>query len=202
MTARPGIHLITPPVDDVAAFRPRLVEAMARLQPASLHLRFVTTDAQAAKRQAQALAAIVQDAGVALLIDPPADLRDVARAGADGVHLSDPAAVGPALRDLKPDRIVGAGGLRSRDAAMEAGDAGVDYVMFGEPRADGSVPPLEQVAERCAWWAEVFNVPCIGYAPDLAAVAPLARTGAEFVAFGPWVFAADADWTAVLAALG
>jgi thiamine-phosphate pyrophosphorylase len=202
VTARPDIHLITPLIEDPAAFRPRLAEVLAELRPASLHLRFAVADAQTAKRQVQALAAVMQEAGVALLVDPPADLRDVARAGADGVHLSEPRAIEAALRDLKPERIVGVGGLRSRDAAMEAGEAGVDYVMFGEPRADGTVPPLEQVTDRCAWWAEVFNVPCIGYAADLPAVAPLARTGVEFVALGPWAFAADADWAAVRAALG
>jgi thiamine-phosphate pyrophosphorylase len=74
-------------------------------------------------------------------------------------------------------------------------------VMFGEPRADGSLPPLEQVLERCRWWAEVFNIPCIGYAPDAAAVAPLAATGVEFVALGPWAFADAAALGEALAAL-
>jgi thiamine-phosphate pyrophosphorylase len=118
------------------------------------------------------------------------------------VHVADPAGLIAALRELKPDRIVGAGGLRSRDAAMEAGEAGADYVMFGEPRADGSLPPLEQVIERCRWWAEVFTTPCIAYAPDVAAVALLAATGAEFVALGPWAFDDDTDPRGVLAALG
>jgi thiamine-phosphate pyrophosphorylase len=82
--------------------------------------------------------------------------------------------------------------LRSRDAAMQAGEDGVDYLIFGEPRADGSLPPLEQVLERCRWWAEVFTIPCIGYAPGPEAVKPLRETGVEFVALGPWAFE-DAD---------
>jgi thiamine-phosphate pyrophosphorylase len=201
VTDRPQIHLITPRIDDPASFRPRLATAIAACRPASVHLRGAG-DALAVKRATQALAAIVQDAGAALLIDPPADLREVARSGADGVHIADPSTVGPVLRDLKPERIVGAGGLRSRDAAMTAGEAGVDYVMFGEPRADGSLPPLEQVIERCRWWAEVFITPCIAYAADGAAVAPLAATGAEFVALGPWAFGDDVVVRAALAALG
>jgi thiamine-phosphate pyrophosphorylase len=196
VTAKSQFHLITPRIDDPAAFHPQLAAAIAACRPASVHLR-ASGEALAAKRVVQALVAIVQDAGAALLIDPPVDLRDVARSGADGVHIVDPAALKPALRDLKPDRIVGVGSLRSRDAAMEAGEAGADYVMFGEPRADGSLPPLEQVLERCRWWAEVFNVPCIGYAPDAAAVLPLATTGAEFVALGPWAFEGDAAAAAV-----
>jgi thiamine-phosphate pyrophosphorylase len=186
--AKTQLHLISPEIGDPAAFRAALQDTIAACRPASVHLRLAAADAQAAKRAVQALAAVVQDAGAALLIDPPEDFRDVARAGADGVHLSDPDALRAALKELKPDRIVGAGGLRNRDAAMTAGEAGADYVMFGEPRADGSLPPLDQVIERCRWWAEVFNVPCIGFAPGPEAVAALAATGVEFLAFGPWAF--------------
>jgi thiamine-phosphate pyrophosphorylase len=92
---------------------------------------------------------------------------------------------------MKPDRIVGVGGLALRDDAMEAGEAGVDYVLFGEPDEHGVSPPLAAVVERCRWWAEIFQTPCIGYAADQAAVAPLAATGAEFVAVGPWAFEGD-----------
>lgn len=188
MPAKHQFHLITPPVDDPLAFRPALQEAIAVCKPASIHLRVGLADALAIKRVVQALAGLIQEAGAALVIDPPDDLRDVARAGADGVQAGNPAALAAALKDLKPDRIVGAGGLRNRDAAMEAGEAGADYLIFGEPRADGSLPPLDQVVERCRWWAELFNVPCIGYAPGPEAVKPLAATGVEFLAFGPWAF--------------
>jgi thiamine-phosphate pyrophosphorylase len=71
---------------------------------------------------------------------------------------------------------------------MTAGEGGVDYVMFGEPRPDGLLPPIAAVAERAAWWAEIFETPCVAYAPTLEALARLARTGAEFVALG------DAVW--------
>lgn len=202
MADRPEIHLQTPPVEDPAAFRPILEVALRLTRPASLHLRVATADAQIAKRHVQALAAIVQDAGAALLIDPPVDLRDVSRCGADGVHVAGPAGLKVALADLKPDRIVGVGGLKSRDDAMTAGELGVDYVMFGEPRPDGTVPPLDLVVERCAWWAEVFNVPCIGHAPGPDAVPELARTGAEFLGFGPWAFLQPDDLKRALAALG
>ncbi len=53
---------------------------------------------------------------------------------------------------------------------MEAGERDIDYVMFGEPRADGFVPPLAQTIERAEWWAAIFNVPCVAYAPDLDSV--------------------------------
>ena len=59
-----------------------------------------------------------------------------ARAGADGVHVAGGAdAVDRRLRAFKPERIVGVGAIRSRHDAMSLAETGVDYVMFGEPRA-------------------------------------------------------------------
>jgi thiamine-phosphate pyrophosphorylase len=71
---------------------------------------------------------------------------------------------------------------------MEAAEAGCDYVMFGEPREDGSMPPFPAVLERVQWWAELFETPCIAFAPTLDEVGPLAATGCEFVALGDAVF--------------
>ena len=82
---------------------------------------------------------------------------------------------------LKPDRIVGAGGLQSRHDAMTAGEAGADYVLFGEPDRDGHRPRLEAIVERVHWWAEVFEPPCVGYAATLDEVGALAAAGADFV---------------------
>ncbi len=159
---------------------------------ASVHLRFSTADEAAIKRALQQLAPLIQEKDAALLIDPPGDWRNVARWGADGVHLPRPEQARDAVEALKPDRTVGVGGLRSKDAAMLVGEAGCDYVMFGEPRADATLPPMEQVIERCQWWANVFSTPCIGYAPSLEAIAPLARTGIEFIALGEWLFSGSA----------
>src|SRR5215475_8534142 len=52
------------------------------------------------------------------------------------------------IKALKPQRIVGAGGLQSRDDAMTAGEAGADYVLFGEPDPTGHRPRLEAIADR------------------------------------------------------
>jgi hypothetical protein len=85
--------------------------------------------------------------------------------------------------------ILGAGSLKSRDDAMSAGEDGVDYLMFGEPTADGYVPPLAETVERLDWWSQIFEVPCIGYAAKLDDVAALCAAGADFVALG------DAVWS-------
>jgi thiamine-phosphate pyrophosphorylase len=134
------------------------------------------------------VAAVVQPTGAALLADAPAAV--VARSQADGVHV-DLVAGGElkaALDTFKPSRMVGAGGLRTRHDAMVAGEAGADYVMFGEPDAEGRRPSVAAITERVAWWSEVFEVPCVGFAAGLDEVEAFAKAGAEFVALGDFIW--------------
>ena len=114
--------------------------------------------------------------------------------GVDGAHISSRGddlekLLDAAVKKLKPDSIVGAGGVRSRHEAMSAGERDIDYVMFGEPAADGYTPPQDQVVERTAWWVEIFNVPCVVYAPQLAMIAPLAAAKRDFLALREAVWA-------------
>ncbi len=133
-----------------------------------------------------ALAAPVQDAGAALLVEGLPDL--VATLGADGAHLRGQPAFQAAVKRLKPDFIAGAGGLTTRHAAMEAGEGGADYVLFGDAGL-----PFEQTLEFVAWWAELFEVPCVGVAESEAEAVALAQAGADFVALsGPWLAEAEA----------
>jgi thiamine-phosphate pyrophosphorylase len=92
---------------------------------------------------------------------------------------------------LKPDRIAGAGGLKTRHDAMIAGESGSDYVMFGEPDPTGRRPAFSAILDRVAWWAELFELPCVGYAGSFAEIEPLAVAGADFVALGDFVWATD-----------
>ncbi len=140
-------------------------------------------DDRARINHAKTIAALVQPRGAALLLVDAYEL--VARVGADGVHLSTSANLSEVMAVLKPmDRIIGVGGLKARHDAMEVAEAGTDYVMFGEPRADGSILLSSAVLERVEWWAELFQTPCVAFASDLEMATPLAETGAEFVAFG------------------
>lgn len=186
----PQFFLLAPRIDDPAPAVGRLT-ALAATGALAVALLDIEAESELAlKRKLDRLAKPLQDAGVACLIAPPPDARLVARLGLDGVHAQASDDPGALVEALKPDRILGVGGLRSRHEAMEAGEKDIDYVMFGEPRPDGFVPPLAQTIERAQWWAEIFTLPCVAYAPDLAAVAPLAATGAEFIALGPWLFEA------------
>ena len=189
------LYLITPPLSgaDLDAFAPRFAEALGAGDVASALVRVAPGAEGDAKRIVQRLVELAAPRDVATLVEN--DARLVARVGADGAHINGVGAeLAEALASLHPARIVGAGGLRSRDDAMNAGEAGADYVMFGEPRRDGFAPPLADTLERTAWWAEIFETPCVAFAGALDAVAPLTAAGADFVAL------ADAVWLASSAA--
>ncbi len=106
---------------------------LAGADVAAVLLRLAPADDRTLINRIKALAPVIQDSGAALLLDGHAEL--VARAGADGAHLNGIEAMGEALPSLKPDRIAGVGGLATRHDSMAAGEAGADYVLFGEPDA-------------------------------------------------------------------
>ena len=199
------LYLLSPVIADAEGLAPRLAEACRTGGIAAVLLRFAAADERTLVKLIKALAPVVQECGAAAVIaaEGEVDLPVVAvRGGADGVHTGAGPAAARELRERVSDRIVGAGNIRSRHDAMEFGEAGVDYVMFGEPRADGSLPPLEAVVERAAWWAEIFQTPCIAYAPTLEAVSDLVRTRAEFIGVGEAVWShPDGPAAAVAAAL-
>ncbi len=201
MRPQPRLYLVTPPLADTAAFAPGLAAALEAGDVAAVLLRLEDADERTLINRAKAVAAVVQRRDVALLLDGHPEI--VARAGADGAHLTGIDALAAALPTLKPDRSAGAGGLRSRHDAMVAGETGADYVMFGEPDRAGARPAFDAVLERLRWWAELFQPPCIGYAAHLDEVGPLAQAQADFVALGDWVWThAQGPAAAVAAAAG
>lgn len=190
------LMLVTPPVSDAAAFAPLLGRALASGAISAVLLRLSPTDERKQVNLIKELVPVVQTAGAALVAETTPAIA--IRGGADGAHVAmrqpeDIVLIGEAREQLTQDRILGAGGLKSRHDAMEAGEIGVDYVMFGEPRADASIMTLDTVIERASWWAGIFQTPGIAYAPDADAVTPLAATGIEFVALGAWIFADGTD---------
>jgi thiamine-phosphate pyrophosphorylase len=205
MTVPAQLYLLTPLVAEADDFAAPLAAACGAADIAAVLLRLAAADERTLINRIKTLAPAAQEKGAAVVIavEGEADLAAlVTRGGADGVHLgSNPGQV-RALRDrLKSDRIVGGGNIRSKHDAMAWGEAGADYVMFGEPRADGSLPSLDAVIERAAWWAEIFETPCVACAPTLDAVPLLMATGAEFIALGDAVWShAEGPAAAVLAA--
>lgn len=198
------LYLITPLLED-ASFTQSLSEACGAGDVAAVLLRLASGDERGLINTLKVLTPVVQDHGAAaiVMIEGEADLATLAaRSGADGIHIAGRIDDLRALRERLKERAIGAGGIRTRDEAMILGEAGADYLLFGEPRLDGSVPALETILDRVAWWAEIFETPCIAYAPSLDDVKALAATGAEFVALGDAVWShAEGPAAAVRAAL-
>jgi thiamine-phosphate pyrophosphorylase len=174
--------LIGPASLDPARFERELDAALAIGGIAGFLLRL---DAVAAARNealllAGRLNAICADHGLAFLLQD--DVAAALEVGADGVHLGIGAAdVAASRAALGVERILGVSCGNSRDAAMVAGDAGADYVAFG----DLGRPAGPAVYDLLGWWSELFVLPCLAEAAITAEdCARLARAGADLVAAG------------------
>ena len=176
------LYLATPVIDDTSQMAAQLATLLKAADVAAVLVRLAAADPRTLFSRMKALAPVFQAAGAALLLDGHADL--VARSGADGAHLTGIEALQEALPALKPDRIAGAGGLSTRHDSMIAGEAGADYVLFGEPDKTGERPSADAIADRLAWWAELFEPPCVGYAVSLDEARTFAASGADFILAG------------------
>jgi thiamine-phosphate pyrophosphorylase len=183
----PRLYVATPEVDDPSSWAASLPGLFAKADVAAVLLRLKPTDQRTLIARIKALAPAIQSKGAAVLLDGHVEL--VARAGADGAHLTGIEALSEALPTLKPDRIAGVGGLTTRHDSMTAGEAGADYVLFGEPDAKRQRPSIEAIAERLQWWAELFEPPCVGFAASREEVFEFAAAGADFVLVGDFVWA-------------
>src|SRR5258705_11574162 len=180
------LYLATPEVDDPSPLVASLPGLLAGADVAAVLVRLKPTDQRTMISRVKALTPAIQGKGAALLLDGHVEL--VARAGADGAHLTGIEALAEALPTLKPDRIAGVGGLTTRHDSMTAAEAGADYVLFGEPDARGQRPSVEAIAERLQWWAELFEPPCVGCPASREEVFEFAAAGADFVLVGDLIW--------------
>lgn len=174
------LFLVTPSRIDPDGFPERLAAALAAADVAAVLI--ATGVEQAAEDVARILVPVIQAAGAAALIAD--DTRIAGRLKADGVH------VGSGFGDLRNavdsfagERIVGAGNIHSRHAAMEAGELGVDYLFFGRPHGDTHDEPHRKALDLAEWWSDLMEIPAVIMAGrSLDGVAAAAATGAAFVA--------------------
>lgn len=177
---RQRIFLVTPPAPDVATFAPRLRDALARGDVAAVLIG--AAGGPTLEAEAEAFVPLVQAAGAAAIV--AGDTRIAGRTKADGVHVAGPIDdLRFAIQSFRPKRIVGAGGLESRHAAMEIGELDVDYLFFGRPHGDTHDAAHARALDLAEWWAEIMQIPAVVMAGrSLDSVAEAAATGADFVA--------------------
>jgi thiamine-phosphate pyrophosphorylase len=180
------LFLVAPPRIEPERFAPLLAEALAAGDVASVLLASAEggRDVEAV---AIALVPIIQEAG-AIVAD---DTRLAGRAKADGVQIgTGQEDLRLAVESFRPKRIVGAGNINSRHAAMQVGEADVDYLFFGRPHGDTHDAPHPKALDLAEWWSELMSVPAVIMAGrSLESVGAAAATGAEFVALH------DAVWS-------
>ena len=130
------------------------------------------------------LTALAQKQGVAVLVNDVRVARDV---GADGVHVAWSADVVERYKGVRQaagrDLIVGADAGRTRDDAMQIGEADADYVAFGiPPHVDDRSRAAERQLDLVTWWSEVFEIPCVALdVADAEHARALSAAGADFV---------------------
>jgi len=193
--------LVTPPVVDPATFPATLKSALAAGDVATL---FITGDGSPASTQriAEVLAPVAQSAGVAAIVLN--DTRLLGRANADGVHIdSGVTDLASALERFRGKKIVGAGGVRSRHEAMQAGEREPDYLFFGKLDGDSADTIFPKALDLASWWSGLFEIPAVvmgGHA--VASAIEAAEAHIEFVALrtavwdhpeGPAVAIAEAN---------
>jgi thiamine-phosphate pyrophosphorylase len=185
------LYLITPPViDDLPAFATTLKGALDAGDVASLQIRLKGAPDEAIARACATLAPIAQSRGVAVLLNDRPDLA--ARFGCDGVHIGqDDGTYAAARAAVGRERIVGVTCHASRHLAMDAAEAGADYVAFGaffdtQTKATTARPDLDILTD----WQESMLIPCIAIGGiTVANCAPLIAAGADFLAVSSGVWA-------------
>ncbi|WP_026381394.1 thiamine phosphate synthase [Afifella pfennigii] len=186
--AEKKIFLIAPPGAPGEAAE-RLAAGLAGVPVAAVLVTASASETETEAR-AKALVPLAQAAGAAALVEN--FTRAAGHVGADGVHVSSGfSELAEAAERFRPKRIVGAGRLRGRHAAMQAGEVDVDYLFFGEPEGDTHAGPHPKALALAQWWAELMEIPAVIIAGnDLATLPEALATGAEFIALGRAVWQA------------
>jgi thiamine-phosphate pyrophosphorylase len=176
------LYLISPQ-DVGGSFPERLKAALEPGLAAAFQLRVKNVDEHELARLAEPLQCICADAEVAFIVNDSMALAK--RLGADGVHLGQSDGdVRKARALLGPSAQIGRTCHDSRHFAMEAGEAGADYVAFGAFYPT-KTKPSDYRPDRSilTWWSTLFEIPCVaigGIVPENAK--PLVDAGADFLA--------------------
>ena len=183
------LYLITPPRFELETFTPQLRAALQGGDVAAVQLRLKNVSDDDILRIGAALKPIIQDAGAAFILN---DRPDLARKlEADGVHVGQSdMAYASARKLLGQNRMIGVTAHNSRHLAMQAAEAGADYVAFGAFYPTETKQPEHWAdLEVLEIWQESMEVPCVAIGGiNLENAEPLVRAGADFLAIAQGVW--------------
>lgn len=187
------IVLISPAGESADGFAAKLTAAIAGGDIASIILPPNGMDEASYQAFAERIVPIAQAAGIAAIIVD--DTRIAGRVKADGIHIdTGKSALAEAVERFQSEMAVGAGGVKSRDDALDLGEERPDYVFFGRFGYDNRPEAHQRNLSLGGWWAEMIEIPGIVMAgSDLASVETVAATGIDFVALSSAVFADGVD---------
>ncbi|WP_420403386.1 thiamine phosphate synthase [Nisaea sp.] len=176
------LYLITPPKIEIDAFAEDLAAALDAGPVACLQLRLKDTSDDEVKRAAETLLPVCHARGVPLLMNDRPDLALVT--GCDGAHVGQQdTPYDEARRILGDEAMIGVTCHNSIHLAMEAAEAGADYVAFGAFYPTETKEILHHAdIETLQTWASFSTVPCVaigGITQDNAK--PLIEAGADFI---------------------
>ncbi len=177
------LYLVTPSVLQPGTFRDQLASALDGGDVACVQLRLKDVSDDEIRRAIDLLMPIATQRDVAFILN---DRPDLAKAmGCDGTHVGQKdMPYDAARRLLGPDRIVGVTCHDSRHFAIDAAEAGADYVAFGAFYETKTKPSnYRPQPELLEWWNEVMTVPSVaigGITPENCV--PLVQAGADFIA--------------------
>ena len=195
MSRRCRLYLITPPaIPDLGGFARAFDEAMAAGDIACLQIRLKDQTGVAApddhiRELTQRIIGPAQNRGIAVLINDSPELA--AALHADGVHIGQTdGSYAEARRIVGPSAIVGVTCHASRHLALEAAEAGADYVAFGAfYPTDTKAAAAHAEPDLLAWWQEMIETPCVAIGGvTLANARPLVEAGADFLAVSAGVW--------------
>ena len=185
------LYLISPPKLSAANFLGPLKEALGGGDVASFQLRLKHVSDDEIRRTCDVLRPVVQQHGTAFILNDRPDLA--AELGCDGVHVGQEDASYAEARAALPKGIVGVTCHDSRHLAMEAAEAGADYVAFGAFFPTQTKEPKTTAdTELLSWWSEMMVVPSVAIGGITVANAPaLVEAGADFLAVSSGVWDHD-----------
>jgi len=189
VSERCRLYLITPQRLDPKSFADTLRAALGAGDVASLQLRLKDVSDNDIRRATDILMPIAQARSVAFIINDRPDLAAELRA--DGVHIGqDDGSYRDARAAVGPNAIVGVTCHDSRHLAIEAAEAGADYVAFGAffPTTTKE-PKTKAEVEILSWWAEMMVVPQVAIGGiTIENAKPLVEAGADFLAVSAGVW--------------